>query len=331
MPELRLNLIAREWVVVARERAKKPGEFRQRVERRYRPEFLDSCPFCPGNEGKTPPEVMRLPSDGAWKIRVTPNKYATFDPGGERERFNEGVKHRVSGVGRHEVIIESPRHDLTLALCGEDEVREILGVYHARFIDAFTDHRIKHVIVFKNHGAASGTTIAHPHTQLVGSPVVPFQIRNRVDEAMRFFDNTGECMVCSILRDELRDGSRVIIESAHFVSFVPYAALSPFHMQIFPKRHMPSFGNTSEEELADLAANLRNTLLKLYRGLDDPDYNLVIRTLSPFRSRSEYIHWYISVTPRLVQTSGFELGSGMHINNSIPEEVAEYLREVTVS
>lgn len=324
-------MIAREWVVMVRERARRPEEFRQRGERRFRPEYLESCPFCPGNESKTPPEVMKVPGEGDWKVRVTPNKFATLDETGERKRTNFGMRHIVSGVGRHEVIIESRRHDSTLGLMEADEVRDILGVYKARFLDAFTDRRIHHVIIFKNHGPASGTTIAHPHTQLIGTPVVPFQIRNRVDEAMRYFDNTGDCIVCATLRDELEDGRRIIMESGRFVSFVPYAALSPFHIWLFPKRHMQSFGQMEEEDIDDLAGVLRVTLLKLHSGLDDPDYNLVFRTLSPFRSRSEYIHWYISIVPRLVHTTGFELGSGMHVNTALPEDVAEFMRGVRVS
>jgi UDPglucose--hexose-1-phosphate uridylyltransferase len=331
MPELRLNMMTREWVVVVCERARKPESFRARSERKYRPERDASCPFCPGNEGKTPAELMRLPGDGDWRVRVTPNKYAAFITEGERIRTDEGLRHLVTGVGRHEVIVESPRHDMALALLSEEEVGEVLAVYRERFLDAFEDSRIRHAIIFKNQGPGSGTSIMHPHTQLVGSPIVPFRIRDRIDEAVRYFDNTGECLVCAMLRDELADGMRVIVESEHFVSFIPYAALSPFHTWIFPKRHIPSFGNITEEEQRDLASTLKTTLLKLYEGLDDPDYNMVFRSLSPYRTRSEYLHWYITIVPRMHRATGFELGSGMYVNTTIPEDVASFLRGVRVS
>jgi len=332
MPELRINMVSREWVLVICERAKKPEEFRRRGEElRYIPEHLDSCPFCQGNESKTPHEIVRIPSDGQWQVRVTPNKFPVLLEQGERLRINEGLKHLVTGVGRHEVIIESPRHDMTLAIQPEEEVLTILQVYRQRFIETFDDKRVQHVIIFKNHGLSSGTSIEHPHSQRSGGPVMPFQIRNRVEEAMRFFDNTGDCLQCSILADELTDKKRVIIESEHFVSFIPYAALSPFHTWIFPRRHLPSFGNITDQELSDLAHVLRTTLEKFYIGLDDPDYNMVIRSLSPYRSRSEYIHWYISIMPKVSSISGFELGTGMYVNQSIPEEVAEFLRSVKES
>jgi UDPglucose--hexose-1-phosphate uridylyltransferase len=327
MQELRLNLLTREWVIVQTERARRPETLRQRRERRYRPGYLASCPFCPGNEIKTPDEMMVLPSDGSWKVRVIPNKFAALSVEGERERINEGLKHLVTGVGRHEVIIESRRHDMTVALLDVTEVEDILSVYKSRFIEVFKDPRIEHVIIFKNHGPSSGTTLQHPHSQLIGAPVTPFQVRNRVEEAMRYFDNTGECLVCAVLRDELDDGRRIILETEHFVSFIPYAALSAFHTWIFPKRHTASFADINDDEIKDLAVNLKTTLLRLYNGLDDPDYNYVVRSESPYQYRSEFFHWYISIVPRLIQTAGFELGSGMYINTTIPEKVAEFMRK----
>jgi UDPglucose--hexose-1-phosphate uridylyltransferase len=331
MSELRFNIITREWVIVLSDRARSPESFRQRKDRKYRPQFIDSCPFCPGNESKTPPELMRYPADGQWKIRVTPNKFATLMQEGDRLRVNDGIKHFVTGVGRHEVIIESEMHDMCLARLSAEEVRDIINVYRMRFADCFNDRRVRHVIIFKNHGVTSGTSIMHPHTQLIGTPVVPIQIRNRVDESMRYFDYTGECLLCATLKDEIEDGRRVVLDSRHFVSFVPYAALSPFHIWVFPKKHIPSFADISDEETDDLAYNLKATLEKVYVGLDDPDFNFAIRSLSPFRGRSEYIHWYMSIVPHVISPTGFELGSGMYVNASLPEEVAEFLRNVKVS
>lgn len=329
MSELRLNPITREWVIIYTEKARRPEDFHQRREKRYSPERLDSCPFCPGNEGKTPPEIMRIPSDGQWKLRVMPNKYPALQLEGERKRSNDGLRHLVSGVGRHEVIVEGPRHDIHMAHFGPEEITDIIRAYKSRFADAANDPRIEHVIVFKNHGFASGTTIQHPHSQLIGTPVKPLQVRSRVEEAQRYFDYSGECLMCAMLRDELSDGRRVLLETPFFVSFIPYAALSPFHMWIFPKRHASFFGDISEEEISDLAVNLKTVLLKLHNGLDNPDFNFVIRSDSTHESLEHY-HWYISIVPRLIQTAGFELGSGMYINMSVPEEVAGFIRNVTV-
>lgn len=330
MPELRLNLITREWVIIATERAKRPDEFRQRKDKKILPERLETCPFCPGNENKTPAEVMQLSSDGRWKIRVTPNKFAALNLDGERRRINEGLKHFVTGVGRHEVIIESNLHNTNLAFMSQSDVADVIKTYKNRFTDIYSDTRIEHVIVFKNYGGKAGTSIEHPHSQIVGTPVTPLQVRERIDEAQRYFDNTGECLMCATERAELQEGKRIILDTKHFVTFIPYAALSPFHIWIFPKRHTAFFGDINDEEVSDLAYSLKTVLSKIYHGLDNPDYNYVIRSESPKECKSEYFHWYVSIVPRVIQSSGFELGSGMYINTAIPEESAEFLRKAKI-
>ncbi|MBI4689302.1 MAG: galactose-1-phosphate uridylyltransferase [Nitrospirae bacterium] len=328
MPELRLNLITREWVIIATERAKRPDEFRQEKDKKYLPELDKTCPFCPGNENKTPGEVMRISSDGTWKIRTTPNKFAALNPDIERQRINEGLKHLVTGFGRHEVIIESNLHNATTVTMPAEDIAEIIRVYKKRFLDIYSDPRIEHVIIFKNYGERAGTSIKHPHSQIVGTPVIPMQVRDRIDETTRYFDNTGECLLCATVKAELSENRRIILDTGHFLTFIPYAALSPFHIWIFPKKHNASFGDINDDEITDLAYSLKTVLSKIYYGLEDPDYNYVIRSESPKESGSEYFHWYLSIVPRVSQAAGFELGSGMYINPSLPEEIAEFLRKV---
>jgi UDPglucose--hexose-1-phosphate uridylyltransferase len=151
-----------------------------------------------------------------------------------------------------------------------------------------------------------------------------------MDEAIRFFDETGDCVFCTTLRRELADRHRIIASTDSFVAFIPYAALSPFHLWIFPVRHCSSFDEIEEYEITDLAATLRTVLGKLYHGLNDPDYNFSIRSIPAREGQREYFHWYLTVIPRIVRTAGFEIGSGMYINTAIPEESAKFLREVSV-
>jgi UDPglucose--hexose-1-phosphate uridylyltransferase len=330
MPELRLNLITREWVIIAREKGKRPEDFIGARERKRLPEFVDTCPFCPGNEAKTPHEQYRISDEKGWKIRVVPNKFAVLSKDGERQRINVGLKKNVNGVGLHEVIIETPAHNLTTATMHVEQLKEVMQTYKDRFVEIYKDPRVEHVIIFKNNGPASGTTIEHSHSQIVGIPVAPLQIRSRIENSMRYFDETGECLLCNTLNDELSDGSRILCNTEHFVSFVPYAALSAFHIWIFPKRHSGSFSDIRPEEMWDLAINLKKTMLKLYYGLEHPDFNYVIRSGKPDNSSSEFIHWYISIVPRVAMASGFELGSGMYINPLMPEVSAEFLRGVRV-
>jgi len=328
MPELRLNLITKEWVIIATERAKKPGTFKCRGAKKSLPSLESTCPFCPGNEAKTPDEIFRISEDEQWKIRIVPNKFAVLRRDSERVRINDGFKHIVSGFGIHDVIIETPKHNLTTALLPLDHVSEIVRTYKRRFIELYSDPKIGHVIIFKNHGESAGTSLIHSHSQIIGTPVTPFQIRNRIEESTRFFDVIGECLICRTLSEEKKEGQRVIVETEHFLSFIPYAAVSAFHTWIFPKRHTACFSEITEEEINDLALNLKTTLAKFYYGLNDPDFNYSIRSNRPKDAKSEYTHWYISIVPRVTTTAGFEMGSGIFINSALPEESAEYLRTV---
>jgi len=331
MSEIRYNVITREWVIIATERARRPSDFRNNRERGHLPHHLATCPFCPGNEHKTPPERYRVPDGENWKIRVVANKFAALSPEVTKTRHEDsGLSRAVSGTGIHEVIIETPAHDVTTGLLDVAQLEDLLKTYRARFIEAHRDSRIEHAIIFKNHGEGAGTSLEHPHSQLIATPVVPVQFRDRVQAAMHYFDNTGECVICAVSKKEREEASRVILDTAHFTTLIPYAALSPFHTWLFPKRHSASFSSITDEEIRDLASHLKTILSKFHYGLDDPDYNYVIKSSRPRDDANEYCHWYIGIIPRITMAAGFELGSGMFINSSIPEKNAEFLRSVKV-
>ena len=329
MPELRHNVLTREWVIIATERAKRPHEFARKDDgERVKPPYVSSCPFCPGNEGMTPPATLVVPDGGPWRVRVTPNKFAALSYQGERHRTFEGIRRTVTGVGVHEVIVESPDHSKSTALLEDSQVEILIGAYLDRFNFASRDPRVEQVTIFKNHGLSAGTSLEHPHSQIIGSPVITSQIRDRMINALRHFDEYGECIFCRVLEMELKEQTRVVMETEHFVAFVQFAALTPFSMLIMPRRHMACFSEITDAEAADLARILRRTLAKLYYGLIDPDFNYAIRTAPHEACGVKYFHWYLSIIPRLTKVAGFELGSGMFINTSLPEESAAFLREV---
>lgn len=330
MPELRLNSITREWVIIDTERSKKPTDFISQSGVKKKVPFLAQCPFCPCNESRTPDELYRLDDGTGWKIRVVPNKFGRLSREGEKKRYATGLKKCASGIGITEIVIESPIHSHTIATMSLTDTVRVLQTYKDRFVQTYRDPRIEHVIIFKNYGPASGTSITHPHSQVVGIPVIPMEIRDRISSYMRFFDENGGCLGCQTLDDELMDGSRILFATEHFVSFIPYAALSPFHIWIYPKRHSGSFADIRSEELRDFAKNLKATLSSVYYGLEDPDLNYLIRSSRPSEADSGYQHWYLSIVPRVWAGSGFELGSGIYVNPLLPELSAEFLRSAAI-
>jgi UDPglucose--hexose-1-phosphate uridylyltransferase len=330
MNEIRLNLITRKWVIMAKEKGKKPEDFiLHRVKKRL-PEFLESCPFCPGNESKTPDEVFRVHAEEGWRIRVVRHKFSKLSEEGERNRWDTGVKKGVNGIGIHELIVETPMHNMTTANMSVEQLRDVIQTYKDRLTEIYRDPRVEYVIIFKNSGPSAGTSIEHPLSQIVGIPITPLQIRERFEAFMKFFDETGDCMMCKTIQDELHDGARVLFNTEHFVSFVPYAALSAFHIWIFPKRHSGCFADILPEEILDLSVNLKSVMAKLCHALDCPDFNYGIRSGKLSNANSEFIHWYMSIVPRVDMVTGFELGTGMHVNSLVPEVSAEFLRNTKV-
>jgi len=332
MPELRQNMATREWVIISTERAKRPEEFIQPARERVdaRPPWAENCPFCPGNE-EVDLEQMRLPATGDWLARVVRNRYPALREEGERDRRFEGLNCAIAGVGYHEVVVESRAHNTCPALESLEEIERTLLAFQMRGRPMFDDQRIEHVVYFKNHGLTAGASLAHPHAQLLGLPVVPYSVRARVEEARRYFDDYGMCVHCRMREEEERQGVRIVIATEHFSAFVPYAAFSPFHLWIIPRRHASSFLEATPEEIRDLAVVMRSLLRKLYFGLNDPDYNYVIRSAPEHSQGAEFLHWYVAIVPRVNRVAGFELGSGMFINTSLPEDSAAFLRSAESS
>ena len=331
MSELRQNLITRDWVIIATERATRPDQFAntKKLPAVVPPHRAD-CPFCVGNEQDGTLETCRLGDRADWKVRAIRNKYPALSPTAEWMRISSGIHRTMAGIGVHEVIVEHPRHDLTTALLSIEEVANILLVYRQRYVEIRKNPHIETIIIFKNHGESAGTSLEHPHSQLAATPVVPSQFRSRIEEAIRYFDDTGECLFCRTLEDELAAKERLICESEHFVAFIPYAALSPFHTWIFPRRHSSSFDEITDPELTDLAYTLKTVLAKLYYGLNNPDYNYNIRSVPIALQGTKYFHWYIAIIPRVTKQAGFELGSGMFINTALPEESGAFLRSIEI-
>ncbi|GIW07452.1 MAG: galactose-1-phosphate uridylyltransferase [Dehalococcoidia bacterium] len=324
MTELRQDPSTRNWVVIAPERGRRPDVFRAQ---RGRLPGDAACPFCPGREAETPGELWRLDGpDGNWRVRVVPNKFALLAGDGSARRHvsPEGFV-AMPGVGWHEVVIESSDHGADLARADDAAVRNVLEAYRARYRELRAGGSAL-VIVFRNHGPGAGTSLAHPHSQIVASPVVPVQIRQRFDVAMQHYDDLGTCLYVDILGRELSDGRRVVLEGARFVAFQPFASASPFETWIMPRFHQPSFGDADDDALNDLASILRSVLSGLSRELGDPDYNYVIQSAPVGDEGREYFVWHLRIVPRLSTAAGFELGSGMLVNPSRPEDTAAALR-----
>jgi UDPglucose--hexose-1-phosphate uridylyltransferase len=329
LPELRKDPITGRWVVISTDRARRPSDF---VRQPVPPAAAHLCPFCYGNEQKTPPEVLAYrPGGGAnqprWNVRVVPNKFPALGIEGELNRQGEGMYDKMNGIGAHEVVIESPDHTLTMAEMTDHQIEEVLCAFRDRINDLKKDTRFRYIVLFKNHGEAAGATLEHPHSQLIALPVTPKRVKEELDGAKVYFDFKERCVYCDILRQETSAGVRVVTETDRLLVLQPWAPRFPFETWILPKRHESHFDQTEDATLQNLAWVLRSTLRKIDKVLEHPPYNFIVHSAPLQENHLAHYHWHIEVIPKLTKVAGFEWGTGFYINPTPPEESAKFLRE----
>ncbi|MFN7918596.1 MAG: galactose-1-phosphate uridylyltransferase [Bryobacteraceae bacterium] len=329
MPELRRDPVTGRWVIIATERSRRPSDFVRE------PVVIQGgrvCPFCSGNESKTPPEVLAFrngsqPNGAGWSIRVVPNKFPALRVEGDLDRAGDGIYDRINGVGAHEVIIECPEHDLTLPDLPEKRIEEIFWAYRERILDLKKDGRLRYILIFKNHGEAAGASLEHAHSQLIALPVIPKRVQEELDGGRRYWDFKERCIYCDIVRQEVSSGERVVLETDHFLAVAPYAPRFPFETWIIPRQHHSHFETAHTPQIPNLAWVLRMVLRKMNKVLEKPAYNLVIHTGPVQEGAMAHYHWHIEIIPKLTKVAGFEWGTGFYINPTPPEEAAQFLRE----
>jgi UDPglucose--hexose-1-phosphate uridylyltransferase len=333
MSEMRQDPTTKEWVIIATERRKRPSDFLSREPKPEKPAFVPSCPFCPGNESMTPASILSYPESnkGPWQVRVFSNMFPAVTIGGSTSRHMEsGCFLSMEGTGYHEVTVETPSHNRPMALMTDEEVALVLHAYRQRYGDIARDPLIKSIIIFENHGPAAGTSLEHPHSQLVAMSIIPRHMRAQYDVATMYYDDNGSCLYADLTDRELDAGSRIIMSTDSFAVFHPFASRRPFETWVMPRENQASFGQTSAEDIESLAPVLRTTLLKLYRGLDNPDFNLVIDSAPIGEEHDHLYRWHIRIMPRITEAAGFEIGSGVYINTALPEETARFMRDLKV-
>ncbi len=335
MGELRKDLITGRWVIISTDRGKRPSDFPTDIKENKE---TQNCPFCPGNEALTPPEIYAVRQGGHkddrnWKIRVVPNKYPALGVDYPLTKKGAGIYDKMSGFGAHEVIIETPHHAKTIQDLPVEEIESALGVSQDRVLDLHKDVRLRYVLLFKNEGPQAGASLSHPHSQIIATPITPKRVKEELAGAEAYYRQKERCVFCDIIAHEKEAGTRVVYENDHFITFCPFASRFPFEMCLLPKHHELNFFN-ARDRLHDLALCLKTTMQKLDKVLNRPQYNYVYHTAPNLFARRGYwqtiqedYHWHMEIIPRLTKVAGFEWGTGFYINPTSPEDAAKYLRE----
>jgi UDPglucose--hexose-1-phosphate uridylyltransferase len=328
MGELRRDPIVGRWVIVDTDHPAKPEDFH------YEQNILKGgvCPFCYGNEGMTPPEIDcfreqgTAPNTPGWQVRVVANKFPALQIEGDLDRRPLGFYDMSNGVGAHEVIIESPYHAKDIPDLLPEEIENYIKLCCRRAVDLAKDKRFKYLMFFRNYGPAAGASLEHAHTQVVALPMVPKNVAEEINGAKSYFDYRERCIFCDIIRQEIQEKERVILENKYFLSFCPFVSRFPFEIWIIPKKHSGYFRTMGDEEIRFLAEILKETIAKVKNIFPNLSYNYILH-VAPINGDTdvEYYHWHIEFMPKLTQVAGFEWGTGFYIDPITPEVAAKYL------
>jgi UDPglucose--hexose-1-phosphate uridylyltransferase len=368
MPELRKDPITREWVVIAPEEAGRVLEFTAALPGSPRPQWgagaavrrapltapSQPCPFCPGHEDLSGPELLayRPPSTGpdtpGWRVRVVPGRSAGVGNGGDpslrsgqalgrhdylpvrptlkgRSHGPEGLYDTMQAVGAQEIVVETPRHEASLADLEVAQVEDVLWVIRERAEVLGGPDWVRYVSVSRNHGLEAAP--AHPRSQLLAAPVVPQGAWDYARGLREYYDYRGRCAICHIIEGEAGARERVVYQNRAWVTLAPYASGRPFELWLLPRRHAPGIGQVEALEMRHLAAALRDALLRLKVALDDPPYHCQWLMAPRHLEGMDHVHWSIAITPHLIVSGAQELGGELRLNPVPPEETARLLRD----
>ncbi len=336
-PEIRKDPIVGRWVVFSPERLRRPQDFA--VHHQVPPDPAGD-PFMEGHESFTPPEVWaergNTPPNGpGWRVRVVPNRYPALRVEGELDKEAVGFYDRMSGIGAHEVVVETPEVDKELEDLDLADLVHVVRAWRARMLDLMRDKRFRYIMVFKNVGLQAGASLRHAHSQIIALPVTPMVVKNKLLAAREYFREKDRNLFADILRNEINDGERMVLENDGFAAFCPFASRFPFEVCLMPRTQSADFHAARDHELVLFADALQRLLRAYRRGLERPSYNLILHTAPVRRARTGHwdtldfdFRWHVELLPRLSGVAGFEFGTGFFINPVLPEEAARFLRGV---
>lgn len=329
--ELRQDIVSGDWIVVATGRAKRPHEF-LKVRRPAFHQPKRTCPFEKLEKGV----LLFYDSDGGtktheWWVEVVKNKYPAFAKHGVCALGHPvGIYHITDGVGFHEVVITRD-HERSLAVMSDEEAELVMRAYVERYQTLKNDSCVAYISIFHNHGRQSGASITHPHSQIIAIPVIPPDVRRSLQGSADYFHKHKTCVHCMVIEYELREKTRVVYTNDHFLVFAPYASHSAFELRVSPRVHSPHFEDMSDTMRRSCANALRVGLAKLYKGLQNPDYNFFLHTAPTHDSKEfHHYHWHFEILPKTAIWAGFEIGTGIEISAIAPEKAAEFLRKIKI-
>ncbi len=329
MSEIRYDLLHNEYIIIAPERLHRPIPTNQ-----TKLHISSSvCPFCPGHEHYAPNEIFSIKVDGTWRTRVVPNLYKAVQIETPYESRRDGINERWGGYGAHEIIIDTPKHNADFDTLEHQEIVWWIETIIARISDLKQDRKLISLNIFKNRGLTAGATQSHPHTQIIGLPLMTKRQLATFEHALAYYYDHGRSLHEDIFTFE-SDKERSLKVTHNFLSYLPFASAFPFETIILSKNHS-CISAIGQEEKKELSIHIRNAFYALKKELGDFDYNLLLyitpinenfENYTFFDQKEQIFRFFFRITPRIYKIAGYELLSGSMINPVQPELACKLLR-----
>jgi len=327
--EFRRDPVSGDWVLVSTKIQKKPVLF---TRPEIKPLPKSKCPFENLQKSGHEETLLWLPRAGKnnfadWWLQVLINKYPVVIKHKICSSVSKkGIFESTPGNGSQELVVMRD-HTRPFALMTKEEIKLILNAYEIRYHALRTEPCVKYILIIHNSGSRAGATVPHPHSQIFAIPIIPPDVQRSLDGSKNYFHQNKRCVHCDILKWEMKEKERVIYKNNSFVVLAPYASRVAYELRIFPVRHESRFEIIGEKEKNDLADALQTTLSRIYKILKNPDYNFFIHTAPPKEAHSDHYHWHLEILPRVATWGGLELGAGIEVIKTAPEETAKLLRK----
>lgn len=350
--EIRISpIVPSESVLVATARGMRPKQAEEKVERDTR-EHVEKCPFCKGNEDKTPPTIKAYPDETNWEVRIVENLFPVLGDDRDEGGLNLGLQQVIEGYGRHEVLIDHYKHGIGVFEMSVEHLIILFSAYRDRMQALYqSDSRLKYVLVFKNFGPAAGASIAHTHSQIIATPVVPENVINELTHSRQYHQKHNQCVFCALIdealtyeatiydresgevRRKIDVGQYVIERGEKFIAIKPFASRYEWEIHVLPLTHQSDFLQISADDLEDFARVVKHSMQRLDKVIGGVQYNYFLHTQphgDQYQDCNASYHWHLEICPRTSIPTGFELGSGLFVSTISPEDAAQQLRDAEI-
>ena len=296
--EIRIDpIVPTESVLISTARSQRPTRKEKIVPRDESP-HVETCPFCRGNEHMTPPAISTYSNNTEWSIRIVENLYPVLGEEKVGDDSSEGLRHIISGYGRHEVIIDHHHHGIALYAMSKQHLALLFRAYKERMFELYqSDNRLRYVMVFKNFGPAAGASIPHTHSQMIAMPVIPENVQAEIQFSHTYHRTHHQCIFCTLIDEAMTFsttvydrnkgetkrtvelGEYVIEKGEHFIAIKPFASRYEWEVHILPIHHQADYLQITEEEMKDLASVTQRTMARLESVLEGAQYNYFLHTV----------------------------------------------------